>query len=103
MHVKRGSGSCGFVINVELERVEPASVAAMAAASGGRTRLIQTTRTRQGPLAAHNCSGIPGSRHRPAAPPAALRPCVLTQGACRNGRGRALIARTWWGAQRDEQ
>jgi len=68
MHVKRGSGSCGFVINVELDCIEPASVAATATASGGRTRLSQTTRTRQGPMAAHD---------RPAAPPAALRPCVL--------------------------
>jgi hypothetical protein len=100
MHVKRGSGSCGFVINVELECIEPASVAATAAASGGRTRLNQTARTRQGPMAAHDCSGIPATdtAQLRAAPPAALRLCVLTQGACRNGCGRALIARTRWGS-----
>lgn len=84
MHVKRGSGSCGFVINVELEH---ASLSATAGSSGGRTRLIQTetTRTRQGLMAVRSSGQSTGSTaqvprlHE-------LLPCVLVQGACRNGR-----------------
>jgi hypothetical protein len=95
VHVKRGSGSCGFVITVYTVSLGARLVAASGVEWSALVYLdtvIKTTQPRQGPVAVR---GIPGSsssvRRAQTLPrcPACMSclPCVLVQGVCRNGDG----------------
>lgn len=94
VHVQRGKWPSWYRHQCQTRLVEHASVAATTGSSGGRTRLIQTTWTRQGPMAVR---GIPEAD-------TAQKPRLHEQRAavCPDTRGvqEWPITRTRWGVQR---